>query len=160
VSFNLSKVSYQKEKYSQALEFLKIADFKYPNSSHCGVGIAESANEFALLYNKIYTKLGNTDLALEKLLEQSFEMNNRIILEEINKLLKEKYSKEEIKSEIKNSIKSLKVIPADSAKRTIERYYITLFDKEIEYHNHLDHITSISIKEKIAKSNLFSLISK
>gem|GEM_PF-3553898 len=159
-SLKLSEISYLQEDYAEALEYLKNSDNKFPYQTSCGTGAAEKSNQLALSYNNIYKKLNRSDLALEKLLEQSFEMSNRIILEEINKLLKEKYTEDEIASEIKNSINSLKVIPVDSIKRTIERYYITFFDKKIEYHNHVSHISSISIKEKITKSTFFSLISK
>ncbi|WP_196887984.1 tetratricopeptide repeat protein [Aureivirga sp. CE67] len=144
----LAEINYQKGAYLKALDFLEQSENNFPYLTNCGTGEMERQAQNTLMYHEIYMKLGKNNLALNKLLEQVFNYQDSNIQIELKKLLKEKYTEEEITSEIEKSIKNIKTRPENSINN---RKYIVFFDTKIDipfYFDEIDNTKSLDQKIK------------
>lgn len=91
-----------KEDYKKALEYLIMSDEKYPYIHFCGNSACSNETGMALNYASLYTKLGQKDMALIKLLELALPGNKNILAELKLLLAEQEKAKQKFDEAMKN----------------------------------------------------------
>jgi hypothetical protein len=130
----LAKLAIDDKDYKLALDYIKMADQEYPFEHFCEN--AHASNEIYLkrMYAKCYNGLGDRNKAIKTLLPYCLAngyASTSELAAELAVLLKEKYSKENIKKEVKMARAGL-YMELPKISYLGPNYYITIFDTKLE----------------------------
>ncbi len=121
---SLAEIYLLRKDFKEAIKYINLTK-KYPYQHFCGNEYAENDIYIATLYAKNYIGLNNIEKALEYSLPHVFYnglASNLEILEITLNLLKSNYTKEQLNSELKKSLRNIKL-----KKRKGYKYGVTTF---------------------------------
>jgi tetratricopeptide (TPR) repeat protein len=95
-AIHLAKIYIEKKEFDKALSFLEDAIKKYEVSYSCGTGYRNQQDEYNFLYGCIYEGQKDYDKVMDLLLPECLTRNDEIIV----RVIKKKYSREEIKEKL------------------------------------------------------------
>jgi tetratricopeptide (TPR) repeat protein len=108
---NLAEIYLKEKEFESALKYINLTK-KYPYQHFCGNEYASNDIYVATLYTKNYIGKGNIEKALEYSLPHAFNnglASNTEILDITINLIKSKYTKTEIQTELNKAINSIKI---------------------------------------------------
>jgi tetratricopeptide (TPR) repeat protein len=126
----MSEIYFDKKNYELALNYFAISDTVFPYLHFCGNELASNEIYSALRYANIYSKLKQSDKAIEKLLPLIFKnlIDNSDVIKELKILLR---GKKEIKQDFDNSLNKIYEKTIDKKDYTYTYHYINFLDVEI-----------------------------
>ena len=114
----LADIYIQKQEFKEAEKYVRMFDRKYPYEHFCGNELTAYQIFKAQSYAKVYEGQGKLDEAINQLVPHIFYTglaDNDELIKDLIKLLDKRYSREEIKIELRKSISTLNI--KDSKKR-------------------------------------------
>lgn len=145
-SIMLHVIYFEKKDYTNALKYLVLADKKYPYQHFCGNEIASNGIYMAVQYSLCYEKLNKIDDAINILWNHIFNYglaDNKDAIEQMSIVLPQKYTKEQIITELKNAENTIVI----KHKRKRDYATITIFNNEINLPQNFFYFFEGSIKK-------------
>jgi hypothetical protein len=130
----LAQISLRQSHFSNALKYIQLSEKKYPYQHFCGNEMAASRIYTAEMYAKAYCGLHDTAAALRVLLPYVFDnglASNELILNDVVKLLRVKYEKEELAARLDKAIDSVRSRLVKQEKYEYTNYEIVFLDVPI-----------------------------
>jgi tetratricopeptide (TPR) repeat protein len=151
----LAEIALKEKDYSKALEYTGLFDKVYPYRHFCGNEYAANDIYVAYTYARCYEGLGDTSQAIAVLLPECFfnaYANNEIAVKLATRLIKEKYSAEELQEQLKKAVMSIHSRIEGNGKNKIGVYYVSIFDTYVRLQS--ESIRLYDKKEADALKNL------
>jgi tetratricopeptide (TPR) repeat protein len=131
----LAEIALDEKDYKNALRYTEMADKEYPYRHFCGNAFAENDIYMATMYAKCYAGLHDINKAIETLIPHCINnclASNNSLIEQLCGLLREKYSKEEIKQEINTALSGMYIRETKHSDYTDSSYCIKIFNSEFK----------------------------
>lgn len=135
----LASLALQDKDYVKALKYVEMADKEYPYVHFCGNEYAANDIYMATMYAKCYAGLGEIDRALKTLMPHCINnglASNSYLVEQLCGLLKQKYSREELKQEINTALSGIYVRETKHSDFTDSIYCAKIFNTEFKLGNY------------------------
>lgn len=135
----LAILALQEKDYVKTLKYIEMADKEYPYIHFCGNEYAANDIYMATMYAKCYAGLGDIDRAIQTLMPHCINnglASNSYLVEQLCGLLRQKYSREEIKQEINTAISGIYVRETKQRDYTDSIYFVKIFNTEFELGNY------------------------
>lgn len=131
----LAMMALQEKDFKSALSYTEMADKDYPYRHFCGNEYAANDIYMASMYAKCYAGLQDINRAIQTLMphciNNGLASNNRLV-EQLCGLLKEKYSREEIKQEINTALSGIYIRETKHNDYTDSNYCVKIFNTEFK----------------------------
>lgn len=150
----LAGLALKEKDYRQAFRYFSMADKEYPFIHFCGNAHESNAIFLARMYAKCYVGLGDKEKAIQVLLPYCFSnhyADNREAADELVALLKEKYSKDELRKQIAEAREGLYIEQPDQTP-WFANAYVTIFGTKAEVSLSIDGNNRNIIKELKGKA--------
>jgi tetratricopeptide (TPR) repeat protein len=131
----LAAIALDEKDYETALKYTKMADKEYPYRHFCGNEYAANDIYLATMYARCYEGLGDKEKAIQTLLPHCIEnglASNSELVDQLCLLIKEKYSKEEIKQRVESAASGISVKEIKQGTYTERNYYVNIFNTELK----------------------------
>ena len=135
----LAIMAVEEKDYAKALKYIEMADKEYPYVHFCGNEYAANDIYMATMYAKCYAGLGDIDRALKTLMPHCINnglASNSYLVEQLCSLLKQKYTKEEIKQQVNAAISGVYVKETKHPYYTDSAYCAKIFNTEFKLGNY------------------------
>ena len=157
----MSEIYFDKKNYELALNYFAISDTVFPYLHFCGNELASNEIYSALRYANIYSKLKQSDKAIEKLLPLIFKnlTDNSDVIKELKILLR---GKKEIKQDFDNSLNKIYEKTIDKKDYSYTYHYISFLDVEIivpqGFSNDSEEFDSNKAIENIKQTDFYKML--
>ena len=128
----LAKLALQQKDFKSALTYIEQADKRYPYRHFCGNEYTANDIYMASMYARCYEGMGDKEKAIKTLLPHCIEnglASNGYLVDQLCLLLKEKYSKEEIKQEINTATSGIYIKEIKHRDSGADQYFKKEFGK-------------------------------
>ncbi len=147
----LAHLSIEAKDFKRALMYTEKADKEYPYRHFCGNEYAANDIYMAMMYATCYAGLGDKDRAINTLFPHYMEngfANNTELVDQLCKLLKEKYSKDEISRQVELAITGIYTKEVRKRNYTYKGYFVKMFNTELEITEYSSDIYFKKIKDQ------------
>ncbi len=128
---NLSEIYFYLEKYDLAEKYLSISEKDYPYQHFCGNELMADKIGTATMYGKIYLAQGKTDEAIAVMVPHLFDTglaSNSHLLAILEKALQKRYTEDELKAMVKQTVATGKVSGDGDVKIEFAGQKLSVFD--------------------------------